>query len=366
MSTVSIIMPVYNGEQFITQAIDSVLDQTWQDWELVVIDDGSTDGTADIVSAYDDPRIRYIYQENQGQPAALNRGLEAVKGSYVTTLDADDWLGPSSLKDRAVCLEEHPEFGAVYCDGYYCSPSGDILKRFSDERYSDNVTGDIYDALVISSLYSAGSSVMIRREVIDQHQLRYDESIVWCQDWDFYIRVAEWARFGYVGSPSVYYRLHDTNMTMTMPKGRRLQSLIRTSRKVLDSPRFARVSLDQKRAFFYRFLVNDLVGHIEQQKDVINSAAFQALPRREQATLLRWIATSYLLDGVQSDFVKELLQSTWKLAPLDLKASLLISASMINFDLAVSLTRFWGKRGRGEISSPFESLEDVRSDQSGD
>lgn len=253
----SIIIPCYNHAHYLPDALNSVLAQTYTDWEAIIVDDGSTDNTRAVAAQFTDPRIHYIYQENRGQTAALNRGLELVSGDYVTTLDADDWLTPASLLERVTCLEAHPELGAVYCDGYYCGSSGEILKRFSDNR-SGNPTGDIYDALIISSVFGAGSPVMIRRAILHQHGLRYDESIVWCQDWDFYIRVSEWASFGYVDSPSVYYRLHESNMTLTMPEGRRLQSLIRTGRKVLDSARFTAVPLPQKRAFFYRFLVHDL------------------------------------------------------------------------------------------------------------
>src|SRR5262245_60329647 len=109
---VSIIMPAYNGERFITQAIDSLLAQTYTYWELVVVDDGSTDATANVVSSFDDPRIRYVAQENRGQAAALNHGLRLAKGEYVTTLDVDDWLTTNSLADRVAFLKQHPDFGA--------------------------------------------------------------------------------------------------------------------------------------------------------------------------------------------------------------------------------------------------------------
>ena len=89
---VSIVMPVFNGAVFLSQAITSVLDQEYPDWELIVIDDGSTDHSAEIIRsfAHHEPRIRYIYQQNAGQAAALNHGLNVMRGEFVTTLDADD------------------------------------------------------------------------------------------------------------------------------------------------------------------------------------------------------------------------------------------------------------------------------------
>ena len=127
---VSIIMPAYNGEKFIDQAINSVIDQTYDNWELIVIDDGSQDGTKEIVQNYKDPRIRYFYQYNQGQAAALNKGLDLARGEFITTLDVDDWYTPTSLEDRIEFLISYPQFGAVYADGYYCDIHGNPIMLF--------------------------------------------------------------------------------------------------------------------------------------------------------------------------------------------------------------------------------------------
>ncbi len=199
---VSIVMPAFNGENFIRQAIDSVLSQTYSHWELIIVDDGSTDHTAQVIRGYgDDPRIRSVYQENRGQAAALNHGLELARGAYVTTLDTDDWYTSNSLQDRVGFLENHPEFGAVYGDGIYCDVNGNALRRFSEYRIG-NVTGDVYDTLITSPFFGTGANVTIRREIIEDSQIRYDDNIFWCQDLDFYIRVAEKCSFGLVELPA--------------------------------------------------------------------------------------------------------------------------------------------------------------------
>lgn len=204
---VSVIMPAYNAEQYIVQAIDSVLKQDYSNWELIVVDDGSTDNTENIVKSFNDERIRYNYQENLGQASALNRGLDLVEGEYITTLDADDFLPSNSLSSRATFLDQHNQFGVVYGDGYYCDEAGEVLLRFTDHMPT-GVVGDVYDELIVSPFYGTGASVMERREVLNQHRLRYDESIVWCQDWDFYIRLAEITHFGFVETITIRYRLH--------------------------------------------------------------------------------------------------------------------------------------------------------------
>ena len=120
---VSIVMPAYNGGAFIGQAINSVLNQTYPNWELIVVDDGSTDNTADLVAGYKDPRVRYVYQRNAGQAAALNRGLDLAEGEFVTTLDTDDWLSSDSLSCRVDYLDSRRS--GRRCVWRWCVLSGD-------------------------------------------------------------------------------------------------------------------------------------------------------------------------------------------------------------------------------------------------
>ena len=336
----SIVMPVYNGEKFLNQAIESVLDQTYPHWELIIIDDGSTDQTANIIRSYSDERIKYTYQENRGQAAALNHGLRLAQGDYVTTLDADDWYPANSLEDRVTFLNQNPDFGTVYGDGNYCNETGDSLLKFS-EHMPNGVCGDVYDTLIVSPFYGTGATVLIRESVLDQHKINYDETIVWCQDWDFYIRVAAKTTYGYVNTNTIQYRLHGDGMTMAMPEGRRLDSLIRTRHKVLNSPRYQKVSDLQKGAFFYDFLMRDLKDNIQEQKSVFDSEAFNALPNQQQARLLRIVAIDYLLQEKHTELAIKWLQRAWSQSPLDPKTVVVTFLSTINIKLARSIIRLW-------------------------
>ena len=215
---VSIIMPAYNGEIFIKEAVESVVAQTYSNWELIVVDDGSTDNTASIIKAYEDPRIRYVYQENRGQAAALNRGLDLARGDYITTLDTDDWFTNNSIADRVQFLNQEHEIGVVYGDGIYCDVDGKPLMSFSENRVGD-VVGDVYDVIISAPFFGTGGNVMVRRDVFENYHIRYDESLVWCQDYDIYIRIAEKVAFGVIGTAIIWYRLHEANMTMSMPIG---------------------------------------------------------------------------------------------------------------------------------------------------
>lgn len=350
---VTVVMPVYNGEQYLRQAIDSMLAQTYTHWELVVVDDGSRDSTAAIVQAYQDPRIRYHYQENRGQTAALNKGLTLARGEFVTTLDADDWYPAESLAARVACLQQQPAYAACYGDGYYCYESGQPFLKFTAHMPAGQ-QGDVYDTLVVSPFYGTGATVLIRRQALQEHNIRYDEEIVWCQDWDFYIRLAAVAQFGFTPAITIYYRMHEGGMTMTMPQGRRLESLLRLRQKVLDSARFAQVAPAQQRAFFYDLLVQELQDRVTEQEAIFLATPFSRLPAREQARLLRLTAVKYILQGVHLPVARRWLRLAWRKAPFDPKTAVVTLLSLLSVPLAQKALTIWqGKQKGAPVASPF-------------
>ena len=351
---VSVIMPAYNGEKYIEKAIESVLAQTYSNWELIVVDDGSTDDTASIIKCYKDPRIIYVYQENRGQAAALNHGLNVAHGDYITTLDTDDWFTVNSIGDRVNFLDDEQKYGVVYGNGIYCDIDGKRLMRFSENRIG-NVSEDVYDILISTPFFGTGGNVMVRRDVFQNYQIRYDESIIWCQDYDLYIRIAEHVAFGVIDTDTIWYRLHEANMTMSLPKDRRLQSFIRMKYKVLASPRFLRVPTNSRVEFFYQLLVYDLCNRLDDQMIVIRSNQFCLLPRKEQATLLRRVANCYLLKGENIVFAKGLLRTAWSLQPLNPKTVTILFLAFLSPRLAQSIISQWQHRNRqnGVYHSPF-------------
>ena len=355
---VSVIMPAYNGEQYIRQAIESMLAQTYSNWELIIVDDGSTDNTAQIISSIKDQRIIYVYQENRGQAAALNRGLDLSTGEYVTTLDVDDWFTRESLESRAEFLDNHPEYDAVYGEGIFCDRDGSELKRFSELRNGD-ISGNVFDVMLSNSFFGTGANVMIRKHALQMYRLRYDESIVWCQDYDLYLRLAEKCLFGYVDSIIVWYRIHQENMTLTMPSGRRKESLVRVKFKALASERFNQTPIIRKISFFTSLLIYDLAGNINKQLELMDHVQFQSLPKREQAMLIRLCASEYLSVRQNMKEVKKLLSETWRLNPLNPKTVFLILLAYYNEGLMNWVFNAWSKRKlqRRPTPSPFSLIE---------
>ena len=340
MSGVSVIMPVYNGAPFIGQAIRSVLDQTWTDWELIVVNDGSTDATPEILQGFHDARIIVIQQANRGEAAARNTGLQASHGDYVAFLDADDLYTPNALADLSGFLDNHPDLEAVFSDGFFCDAGGKMLMRLSEHRPAIH-TGNIIEPLVLSaSVISATICTMIRRPVIEQNEIRFDERLVIGPDWDFLIHVARYARFGYLDQITCMYRVHQTNITRTSGAKRRKADLVRGRLKVMNADWFQGLSLGTRREFFYYLLIG-LLGNDPEQQSILKVPAFQALPVGIQADLLRLVATNHLIERRETEFAIDCLRQSLRLQPNNRKSRVLIQLANMSPSLVKAFLSAW-------------------------
>jgi glycosyltransferase involved in cell wall biosynthesis len=185
MPRVSVIIPTYNDAHYLGEAIRSVLDQTYQDFEVIVVDDGSKDNPDAVVEAFGDPRIRNICQENKGLPGARNTGIKAAQGDFITLLDADDTFLPNKLEDQVAFLDAHPDIGLV-AGGWISVDEQRNLFRISEpwQTWPELSVGAV---LVECPLMV--HCVLLRREALDQVGL-FDESMKWQEDRDFWLRFA--------------------------------------------------------------------------------------------------------------------------------------------------------------------------------
>ena len=206
--TVSVIIPTYNRAHLVGRAIRSVLNQTYQDFEIIVVDDGSTDNTEEVVKSFNDPRIRYIrHEKNRGGSAARNTGIRAARGEYIAFLDSDDeWL-PEKLAKQLPVFEKDSTCGAVYTDLLYMLPDGSV-KLCQNYRPE----GWILKKLLSSNVVGTTSSVIVRRECFEKIGL-FDESLPSCQDWDMWIRIAKRYSFRKIPEPLTKYRVHQNRIT---------------------------------------------------------------------------------------------------------------------------------------------------------
>ncbi len=224
---VSVVIPCYNHARYLGQAIQSVLDQTFGDVEIIVVDDGSKDDTKLVATSFGE-RVRYIYQSNAGLSAARNTGIRAARGESIGFLDADDvWLA-EFLQTLAPILERDPGLGAVYCGSQFMDAQGARLPQTITRTFPAN---QLHDVLTGGEFFPP-CAVLARRNVFDQVGL-FDESLNASEDWDMWLSVS--ARYGFAGIATILalYRMHGHNMSRDL--GRMLTSQLQVARKHFGS-----------------------------------------------------------------------------------------------------------------------------------
>lgn len=215
---VSVIIPCYNREQYLAVAVQSVLDQTWPNIEVLVVDDGSTDGSRDVLASFGD-KIRILTHPggvNRGQSASINLGIQSSDGTYIAILDSDDWWAPEKLRKQVEYLESHPDVGLVYGNGYQVNADGSPRWRIytsSHEEHSDpaRVLADCY--------FLVPNNALVRRSVFEKTG-GFDESLRAAQDHDMAIRIAEVTNLGYIAEDVFFYRRHDDSISKRGTKTR--------------------------------------------------------------------------------------------------------------------------------------------------
>jgi glycosyltransferase involved in cell wall biosynthesis len=201
---VSIIIPSYNAAAYVKYAVDSALAQTYKNCEVIVVDDGSTDNTRQVLAPYiDSGKIKYIYHENKGLAGARNTGIKNSSGEYIALLDADDIFLPEKIAEQVRVLEENTDFGVCYSDLIHFSDSEP--RKFYHHRYK-YPSGNIFEPLLHKQFINP-LTVMARREVFEQCGY-FNESLRRSEDWDLWLRWAHaGVKFYYLDKPLAYYRV---------------------------------------------------------------------------------------------------------------------------------------------------------------
>jgi glycosyltransferase involved in cell wall biosynthesis len=210
MPKVSVIIPTYNRAEYLCSAIRSVLSQTFQDFEIIVVDDASTDNTNEIVDGFNDSRIKYIRHEtNKGGSAARNTGIKMSSGEYIAFLDDDDeWL-PEKLELQVNLMENSsPKVGVVYTGFLILDRStGKVLtQRIPSKR------GYLFNELAKGNCIGTTSTPLLRKECFEKVGL-FDENLPSSQDYDMWIRVSKEFHLEYIGKPLVKYYIHDNKIS---------------------------------------------------------------------------------------------------------------------------------------------------------
>ncbi|MEP6888554.1 MAG: glycosyltransferase [Nitrospirales bacterium] len=204
MSVVSVIIPCYRQAHFLDQAIDSVLEQTYPDTEVIVVDDGSPDQTSEVVRRY--PQVEYIVQANQGLAAARNRGIEASKGEYLVFLDADDHLLPNHFGASLRAFQLKPD-AALVCGSYRLF--GSIAR---DAQHNCDLLPDHFGTLLRWNFIGPPHVAMFKREVVSRLG-GFRRGVQGCEDYDLYLRIAREHRIHCHHEVIAEYRRHESQMS---------------------------------------------------------------------------------------------------------------------------------------------------------
>lgn len=198
---VSVIIPTYNRAGYLPQTLDSLRAQTLRNHEVLVIDDGSTDHTADVIRARAEP-IRYFQQKNAGPAAARNHGLKEARGEFVGFLDSDDLWQPRFLETMADCLLNNPQVDVAFCRFVTIDDEGRPLRRRRKNASAGHITARLFASTFITT-----PSVLARRRVICEAG-GFDPSLTTSEDYDLWLRLSLKHRFGFVEEPLCLRRSH--------------------------------------------------------------------------------------------------------------------------------------------------------------
>lgn len=210
MPRVSVLFTCFNHIKFLPSAYQSILDQTFSDWEIIAIDDGSKDGTREWLSERPEKITRIFNENNLGTYASLNVALKAAKGEFIAVFNDDDLWAPTKLEKQVAMLDGNPSIGLVHTDGSFIdgdgvetpgSPLGFEFPRFN--------TGDVSLALVYQNKIIA-SAALARKRCFDELG-GFNEDYFGSGDWEMWIRIAERWKVGFVPEPLTFYRVHGTN-----------------------------------------------------------------------------------------------------------------------------------------------------------
>ena len=239
---VTILMPVYNSERYLSVSVQSILNQTWSDFEFIIVDDCSTDNTAHILNAFanQDRRIHLLRNStNLGVTRSLNIGFDQAQGEYIARMDADDVAAPTRIEKQLIFLEQDRDVGIVGggcnivdSEGGYISdwmkPAGDLAIRW--EMLLDNPF--------------IHPTVMLRRKVLDDHRLRFNEALLVSQDYDFWTRILQFTKGANLSEPVLSYRVHRDQISRgNRDRQKEMHTLI--SQKVIRETLTLDVSLRQ-------------------------------------------------------------------------------------------------------------------------
>jgi glycosyltransferase involved in cell wall biosynthesis len=211
---VSVLMPVYNGEHYLRQAVDSILHQTFEDFEFIIINDGSTDNTLSILKDYTDPRIILLQnKQNKGLVATLNYGLSVVRGQYIARMDADDIAFPHRLEKQVQFMESNPSVGLLGTNVIFIDEHGKEGQLAHGTQWHFYPSTVRWRLLWETTVHHPSS--MIRRTTLTKNNLWFDPAYFLAEDFDLWTRIIKYSEATYLPEVHLQYRLHSQGLSFS-------------------------------------------------------------------------------------------------------------------------------------------------------
>jgi len=209
MTKVSVAIASYNNAKFLPEVLESIFNQTYKDFEIIVMDDASTDNTQEAINRFKDKIIYERLPENRGSPTAWNKAISLATGKYIVLAAADDvWL-PERLSEQLKILDNQQNIGLVYGKCITTDEKGTPMREPSNRKYP---SGKIFLDLFLNDNFMPASTVIFRRELLAKSGM-LDEALRLCQDYDFYLRLCRYTEAAFVDKPIVKYRKHPGSVT---------------------------------------------------------------------------------------------------------------------------------------------------------
>ena len=255
---ISVLMAVYNGEKYLREAIDSILNQTYTNFEFLIVNDGSIDLTEDIILSYSDNRIRYIKNEtNLKLIASLNKGLDLAIGKYIARMDADDISLPERLEKQVDFMERNQEIGVL----------GTSVKTIGLENNYEVKFEKGHDAIRLKLLfnnYLHHPTVMLRKTILDNFNLKYPD-VLHAEDYALWIEMTKYTRIEILSDVLLLYRIHGENISQIHSDFQNQQtSLLRKSQL-----EFSGINFQEKELLFYFQLLDNKVDFSLEEFEIL-------------------------------------------------------------------------------------------------
>lgn len=295
---VSVIIPIYNAEKTIVETVQSVQKQTFTNFEIIAINDGSTDSTLSLLEAIDDERLKVFTCENGGVSRARNRGISLASGEFIAFLDSDDLWLPDKLECQLEVLRASPEAGLAYSWVDFVDMQGNFL--YSQPPIFHE--GNVYPQLLVKNFLTCGSTPLIRKEAIDSTG-EFDPSLQPSEDWDYYLRIASNWHFKLVQKYQVLYRTSPRSLSSNIEAMERAQ--LQTIEKAFRSAPSNLYPYKQRSlSYAFQYLVSLYLNRdTDPQRfrksgikllQSIRSSPSTLFDQRTQRLLIKWLVMRFL------------------------------------------------------------------------